>query len=205
MPDLQVQDEALTLFLGGHETAAKALTWTLYLLMTHPEVYERHRQEVDQALQGRPPTAEDMPRLGYTLQVFKESMRLYPPGSGLIRRAVRDVEVGGYHVPEGQHVGVFIYALHRRPEVFPEPERFDPERFAPERERKLPQCAYMPFGAGPRVCIGNHFALLQGPLVLAALTQRVTFSLVPDQQIVPDFKLTLRPKYGLRAVAHRRA
>src|SRR5438067_3280752 len=146
MSDRQVRDEAMTILLAGHETTAVALTWTWYLLAQHPHVYTRMRDEVDRVLGGRPPTFADLAGLPYTLQVFKESMRLYPPAYGFARQAVRPVTIGNYHLAAGTLIAISPYAMHRRPDYFPEPERFDPERFTPEAEQRLPRHAYIPFG-----------------------------------------------------------
>ena len=204
MSDQQVHDEAITFFGAGHETTATALTWVWYLLSQHPDVYQRVRDEVDGVLQGRALTYDDLAQLPYTLRVLKESMRLYPPAYAISRVALRDVEVGGYSVPKDTTVFFSPYAIHRRPDYFPDPDRFNPDRFLPEREAALPRYAYMPFGAGPRICIGNHFALMEGHLLLATLAQRVTFELVPGQDIRPDPKVTTRPRGDIQMVVHRR-
>jgi cytochrome P450 len=206
MSDEQVMAECLTLFGAGHETTATALAWTWYLLCQHPERYHKVQQEVDRVLQGRTPTYADLARLPYCLQVFKEAMRLYPPAYAFSRRALRDVEIDGYLVPKGWIVLIAPYTLHRREEFFPEPEEFDPERFTPEREKQLPRYAYLPFGAGPRICIGMHFAMMEGHLLLATLAQRVSFSLVPGQTIKEDpvHHLTLRPEGKVNVVVKRR-
>jgi len=175
------------------------------LLAQHPDVYARMRAEVDAALHGRTPAVADLPQLPYTLQVFKESLRLYPPAYVLSRQAVRDVEVSGYRVPAGSVVIVSPYTMHRRPDYFPDPERFDPDRFTPEAEARLPRHAYLPFGAGPRICIGNHFALMEGQLVLATLAQRVTFEWPVDQRIMPEPLINLRPKRGTVVRVRRRS
>lgn len=204
MSDQQVFDEAVTLFGAGHETTATALTWAWYLLATHAEAYEAVRHEVDRVLGGRSPTYDDLVSLPYTLQVLKESLRLYPPAYGTSRVALREVVVDGYRIRKGQTVVIAPYAIHRRSGYFPNPERFDPERFALERERQLPRYAFLPFGAGPRICIGNHFALMEGHLLLATLAQRVMFELVPGQQVEPDPKVTIRPRSGIKMVVYRR-
>jgi cytochrome P450 len=204
MSDQQVSDEAITFFGAGHETTATGLTWAWYLLAGHPEAYARLRAEVDAVLGGRAPTYDDLARLPYTLQVFKEALRLYPPAYALSRVALRDVTVGGYRVKRGTTVFMSPYALHRRADYFPSPACFDPERFTPKNEARLPRYTYMPFGAGPRICIGNHFALMEGQLLLATLAQRVTFALVTGQEIVPDPKVTTRPKGDIQMVVHRR-
>lgn len=131
-------------------------------------------------------------------------MRLYPPVYLVTRNALRDVEIGGYRVRKGQTVIIPMYTIHRRAETFADPDRFDPERFTPEAEKRLPRYAYMPFGAGPQVCVGNHFAMMEGHLLLAALAQRVRFTLVPGQRIVPQPMVTLRQKYGCKVVVQRR-
>ncbi len=204
--DEQLMAECLTLFGAGHETTATALSWTWYLLCQHPEVYQKVQLEVDSILQGRTPTYEDLARLPYCLQVFKEAMRLYPPAYLLSRRALCEVEIDGYQIPKNRVVLYAPYTLHRREEYFPEPEKFDPERFIPEREKQLPRYAYLPFGAGPRICIGMYFAMMEGHLLLATLAQRVNFSLVPGQTIVPDpiHHLTLRPGGELKVLVKRR-
>jgi len=198
--------ECATLFGAGHETTATALSWTWCLLCQHPESYQKVQQEVDRLLQGRTPTYEDLARLPYCLQVFKEAMRLYPPAYAFSRHAVRDVEIDSYCVPKGRVVLVAPYTLHRRAEYFPDPERFDPERFTPEREKGLPRYAYLPFGAGPRICIGMYFARMEGQLLLATLAQRVSFSLVPGQAIEPDpvHHLALRPAGAVHVVVKKR-
>ncbi len=206
MSDEQLMAECLTLFGAGHETTASGLTWSWYLLSQHPEIYRRVQQEVDTVLQGRTPTFADLARLPYCLQVFKETLRLYPPAYMTGRRALRDIEIDGYRIAKGQVVLLAPYTMHRRAEYFPEPEKFEPERFTPEREKQLPRHAYMPFGAGPRICIGNHFALMEGQLLLATLAQRVSLELVPDQALVVNtaHHLTLRPTGSLKMTVRRR-
>jgi cytochrome P450 len=206
MSDRQLMDECATLFAAGHETTAAALSWTWYLLCQHPDVYQKVQREVDEVLKGRTPTAADLANLPYCLQVFKETMRLYPPASGILREALHDVEIDGYLVPKGHNVLLSPYTLQRRPEYFPNPETFDPDRFTPEREKQIPRYAYIPFGAGPRICIGNYFALMEGQLLIATLTQRVTFDLVPGQTIEPDpvHNLALRPGGKVKALVKRR-
>jgi cytochrome P450 len=206
MSEQQLIDECLTLFTAGHETSAAALAWTWYLLCKHPESYQKLQQEIDQELQGRLPTYADLSRLPYCLQVFKETMRLYPPAPGILREALRDTVIDGYRVPKGATIMISPYTLHRRANYFPEPERFQPERFTPEREKSLPRSAYIPFSAGPRICIGNHFALMEGQLLIAAIAQRYTFSLVPGQHIAPDIihHLALRPGGKVEVRVHFR-
>lgn len=196
MSDRQIRDEIVTLFVAGHETTATALAWSLYLLARHPEAYRRVRAEVD-ALGGRPARFEDAPRLAYCLQVFKEAMRLYPPIYLFGRQSVEAVEVGGYALPRGTLVLICPYTLHRRPEIWPDPERFDPDRFTPAAEAARHRQAFLPFSSGPRICIGNHFALLEGPLVLATILQRVDLELLNPGPIAPDAFATLRPRGGV--------
>src|SRR6266516_3495319 len=200
MSDEQISDESLTLFGAGHETTATALAWAWYLLATHQDVYKNMQQEVDSVLNGRAPTYADLAHLPYTLQVFKETMRLYPPAYGISRAALHDIEIDGYFIPKNRYVVVCPYTLHRRPDYFPVPEKFDPHRFTPENEKRIPHYAYLPFGAGPRICIVNHFAMMEGHLLLATLAQYVTFELIEGQKIVPDpnKNLTIRSKYGLK-------
>jgi cytochrome P450 len=181
--DRQIRDEAVTLFIAGFENIATALTWTWYLLAQHPEVEERLHAELDEVLGGRPPGAEDLPRLAYTRMVFEEAMRVYPPVPRLVRTALRDYQVGGYTVPAGALVVVSQYLMHRDPRFFPDPERFDPERWTPEARRARPAYTYFPFGGGPRRCIGDGFAYMEGVLVLAALASRWRLRLDPRDRV----------------------
>ncbi|GIV96250.1 MAG: cytochrome P450 [Herpetosiphonaceae bacterium] len=200
----QVRDEIMTLFLAGHETTASALSWTWLLLAQHPDIYGRLQAEVDHILGGRTPTFDDLPHLPYTLQVFKEAMRLYPPAYMLGRRVVTPTVVRDLVIPAGVSVVVSPYVLHRREEYYPHADRFNPDRFLPDEEARRPKHAYLPFGGGPRICIGRHFALMEGHLILATLAQRVTFELVPDMQVEPEPLLTLRPRHGLKLRVRRR-
>jgi cytochrome P450 len=195
MSPKQVRDEVLTLFVAGHETTAAALGWALMLLCQHRDVYGALRSEVD-ALAG-PPAMNDLPKLGLALRVFKESMRLYPPVFMFGRVAVEDVDIGGYHIPRGTVVLVSPFALHRKPEIWPDPHRFDPSRFLPEAEAARHKAAFIPFSLGPRTCIGNHFALMEGPLVLATLLRRADFELVDPRGAEPEALATLRPRGGI--------
>lgn len=195
MDDKQVRDEAMTLFLAGHETTANAMAWTLYLLAQHPDVRARLEEEVD-AL-GRAPTYEDLKQLPYTLAVLKEAMRLYPPAYILSRRATEEVELGGHRLRKHTIVILNVLGIHRRADTFPDPERFDPTRFLNDAERSFPRCAYMPFGAGPRICIGNHFALMEGHVLLATIARRVRLDLVGPPNVQMEPLVTLRPKGGI--------
>jgi cytochrome P450 len=195
MSDVEIRDETMTLFLAGHETTANTLTWTFQLLSEHEKARSRLFGEVDRVLAGRSPTFEDVPNLPYAACVVKEAMRLYPPAYSIAREAARDVEIGGHLIPKGTVVIVNVFAMHRRPDVFSNPEAFDPDRFANDAEKKMPRLAYMPFGAGPRICIGNHFAMMEAVLVLAAIANRVSLDLLPGQPVALDPLITLRPKH----------
>jgi cytochrome P450 len=204
MSDRQLHEEMMTLFLAGHETTAMALTWTWYLLSQHPEVEERLVGEVSRVLRGRAPTVADLAQLPYTEMVVRESMRLYPPAAGFAREPIEDVRIGGYDVPRGSIVTVNTYALHRDPRFFDDPERFDPERFSPGWEERIPRYAFLPFGGGPRVCIGNGFAMMEARLIVATVVQRCHLSLEPGQEIVPMQLVTVRPKNGIRMRVSKR-
>lgn len=204
MSDQQVRDEAMTLFIAGYETTANALTWTWYLLTQHPEIYERVCEEVDRVLAGRGPTSDDLPNLPYTLQVLKESLRLYPPVHVIGRQVVEPFNLDGYHFSKGTLIGISMYVVHRNPMYFPNPERFDPDRWTPKFEAMLPRGVYIPFSTGPRNCVGNHFAMMEAQLVLTTLAQRVTFDLLPGQTIEAEPLITLRPKHGIKMRVHRR-
>jgi cytochrome P450 len=199
MDDAQLRDEAMTIFLAGHETTANAVAWALYLLSRNPHVRDALEREVDTVLGKRPARYEDLRSLPFALQVLKEAMRLYPPAYVLGRRATREVDLLGYRVRKNDILIVNIAGIHRRAELFPEPDRFDPDRFIPEREKALPRYAYLPFGAGPRVCIGNHFALMEGQLLLATYAQHVRLDVEDPRDVGVEPLITLRPKGPLRA------
>jgi cytochrome P450 len=205
LSDREVRDQAMTILLAGHETTANALAWTFYLLARHPDVRQRLEQEVDSVLGARTATTDDLPSLPFTLQVLKEAMRLYPPAYIVGRAATRDVTIGGARVKRGQPLLVNVAGIHRRAEAFPDPDRFDPDRFAPDREKALAALSYLPFGAGPRVCIGNHFALMEGHLLLATLTRSLRFDLLSSVPIATEPLVTLRPRGGVpvRVVSRR--
>jgi len=198
MTDLQLRDEAMTIFLAGHETTANALTWTWYLLSQHPDVERRFHAEVDETLGGRTPVVDDLPRLPYTRMVLAESMRLYPPAWIVGRRALAPVEVRGYTLPKRSIVLMSQYLTHRDGRWFPDPARFDPDRWTPERQAERPKFSYFPFGGGPRICIGEQFAWMEGVLLLATIAQRWRLRLVPGHPIALQPIITLRPKYGMR-------
>jgi cytochrome P450 len=196
MSDQQVRDEVVTLFIAGHETTATSLAWSLYLLAREPEAYARARAEA-RAIPGPTVEGRDLPALGYCLRVFKEAMRLYPPIYFFGRQAISDVTIGGYDLPRGQVVLISSYALHHRAEIWPDPERFDPSRFEHAAEEKRHRQAYLPFSAGPRTCIGNLFALMEGPIVLATILRRVDLELRSQAVIEPEAYATLRPTGGV--------
>jgi cytochrome P450 len=183
---------------------AVSLTWTWWLLARHPHVYDRLLKEVDDVLGGRSPTVADLEHLPYTLQVFKEALRLYGPADILKPRiAVRDVELDGYCIRRGTRVIVSPHLLHRKPEYFPEPEIFDPERFSPEKEKQIPRHAYFPFGSGQHACMGKHFALLEAHLLLTAISQQVRFDLAESREIRPRAVYALRPRTDIKMVVDR--
>ncbi|MBX3086601.1 MAG: cytochrome P450 [Anaerolineae bacterium] len=194
MPEQQLQDEVMTLFVAGHETSANGLTWALYLLATHPEVEAKLRQEIKQVLGGRPPTIADLAQMPYGEMVVKETMRLYPPAGGVTREPIHDTQLGGYLIPAGTLIGVSTYAMHRNPKFFPDPEAFDPERFSKEREAAIPKYAYLPFGGGPRVCIGNSFAMMEIRLAIATILQRYQLTVENKEPVTAEQQFTIRPK-----------
>lgn len=198
MTDKQVRDEAVTLFLAGHETTANALNWTWYLLAQHPEIEAALHAELDTVLAGRAPTFADLPALPYTHQVIKEAMRLYPPVWQLGRQAIEDVQIGQWTVPRDTLIFITPYVVHRDARWFEAPDSFRPERWTPEFEQQLPRYAYFPFGGGPRICIGNSFAMMEAALLLATIAQRYRLTLEPGQTIEPEALITLRPRYGIR-------
>jgi cytochrome P450 len=204
MSDEQLKDEAITLLTAGHETAGAALSWAWYLLAEHPDVQEALAGECAAQLGGRLPGVDDLPRMPLATAVFEETMRLYPPAWGMPRESLSADEIEGYPLPAKATVVLSQLLAHRHPDFWHEPDRFDPARFLPGAAADRPKFAFFPFGGGPRICIGNNMAMVEGPLALAALAQRFQFTLVPDQRIEPDPTFTLRPKYGVRLVVRRR-
>ena len=205
MSDQQVRDEALTLFLAGHETTAQALTWTWYLLSQNPECERRLHEEVERVLGDRVPQFDDLPQLRYTEMVLAEAMRLYPPAWAIGRKAIAPFELGGYTIPERAIIIVSPYVTQRDARFFPDPERFDPERWMPERRDARPKFSYFPFGGGARVCIGERFAWMEGTLVLAAIAQKWHLRLEPSHRVEPLPLITLRSKYGMKMIAEARS
>ena len=202
--ETQIRDEVVTLLLAGHETSANALTWTLYLLATHPEIDARLAEDLAVHLNGAPATAADLPRIPYLKQVVQESMRIFTPVWAYARRAEREAELGGYVLPANAYVAIAPYALHRHPEFWPDPERFDPDRFQPNRTRDRHSYSYLPFAAGPRTCIGVGMAMLEVQLVLAQIVQRFKVRVMPDHPIGAVARTTLKPRGGLPATLSRR-
>jgi cytochrome P450 len=200
MTDRQLRDEAMTLFLAGHETTALTLTWTWHLLATHPHVEEKLAAEVRDVLSGRPVRVEDLPRLPYTEQVIQESMRLLPAVYTIGREALCDLELGGFRVPRKTTLMMPQWVVHRDPRWWDEPEVFRPERWSTPRVKEMPHFAYFPFGGGPRLCVGNNFALMEATLVLATIAQRFRFNVVPGHPVEPLATFTLRPKHGLPSI-----
>jgi cytochrome P450 len=204
MTDRQVRDEAMTIFLAGHETTANALTWTWYLLSQAPDVERRVHEEADRVLAGRLPTVSDVDQLPYMTRVITESMRLYPPAWLVGRRSINHYTIGDYAVPPRSIVVMSQWIVHRDARHYPDPERFDPDRWTPEFKARLPRFAYFPFGGGPRQCIGESFAWMELTLLVATVAQHWRFDLVPGHPVVPHAAITLRPKHGMKMVATRR-
>jgi cytochrome P450 len=204
MTDQQVRDEALTLFLAGHETTANALTWTWYLLSQNPECERRLHEEIDSALVGRVAAMCDLPQLRYTEMVFAEAMRLYPPAWAIGRMSKGPFELGGIKIAGKSICIVSPYVIQRDPRWFADPERFEPERWATEARDARPKFSYFPFGGGARVCIGERFAWMEGVLLIAAIAQKWKLKLAPDQRVEPLPLITLRTKYGMRMIVEPR-
>lgn len=208
MSDREARDEIVTMFIAGHETAANTLSWTFLLLGEHPDVEAKLHEELDGLLgrgeQRRDPTPEDYRALPFTEAVIKESLRLYPPAFTVMRHCTADVTLGGYSVKKGMDVSLVPYATHRDARFFPDPLRFDPERFLGEREKTIDRYAWIPFGGGPRVCVGNAFAMMETTLVLATIASR--FRLAPSDglALIPVPGVTLRPKGPVRMRAQER-
>ena len=204
MSDTQVIDESITLFSAGHETTANALTWTFYLLSQNPQAEAALHAELDRALAGRTPDLNDLPNLPYTEMVIKEAMRVFPPVWLIPRQAIAEVAIGGYTLPKGQIIMLSPWVAHRDARFFSDPESFRPERWADGFEKQLPKGAYFPFGGGPRICIGNSFAMMEARLLLATLAQKYSLSLAPGHRVAPEPLITLRPRYGMKMDLHAR-
>lgn len=204
MTDKELRDEIITTFAAGHETTAITLTWALYLLSRHPQILHRLQAEVDQVLGGRLPTLADVQRMPYSVQVFEESLRLYPSAPLIPRLTTTTTNLAGYRVPAGSRILVNLFNIGRHRRHWPDPERFDPERFTTKAKKRLHRYAYIPFGAGPHLCIGKHFALMEAQLLLIALVQHYEFRHVPTHRVVDVASITLRPRYGMLMTMHQR-
>ena len=206
MPDRQVRDEVMTIFIAGHETTANALTWTFYLLSQNQDVETKLHDEInsvlgdsrDNNIESRIPSADDIPKLQYTEKVLRESMRLYPPVWTIGRHVEDDYPIGEYTIPAGSSILMSQYVMHHNPRYYEEPERFNPDRWTEEFKTHLPRFCYFPFGGGIRGCIGEPFAWMEGVLIIATIAQKWTMRLLPSQRIKLDPAITLRPKYGMK-------
>jgi cytochrome P450 len=204
MTDRQLRDEAITLFLAGHETTASTLSWTWWLLAQNPAAEAKLHAELDAVLGGRTPSLDDLPKLSYTGHVITESLRLHPPAWGLARLALEDHEIAGYPVTKGMGVAMAQWVVHRDPRWYDAPEEFRPERWEGDLLKQLPKFAYFPFGGGPRQCIGNAFALMETSLILATIAQKFRLRLSADHPVEPLASITLRPRHGMRVTLERR-
>jgi len=204
MADRQLRDEAITLFLAGHETTASTLSWTWWLLAQNPAVEAKLHAELDAVLGDRAPSLDDLPKLAYTGHIVTESLRLYPPAWGMARLAVEDHEIAGYAVRKGMGVAMAQWVVHRDPRWYDAPEEFRPERWEDDLLKRLPRFAYFPFGGGPRQCIGNVFALMEAVLVLATIARKFRLRLAANHPVVPLASITLRPRHGVRATLESR-
>jgi cytochrome P450 len=204
MTDHQLRDEAMTLFMAGHETTANTLSWVWFLLSNHPEAENRLHAELDEVLGERAPCFDDLPRLGYTEMVVTEALRLYPTVWLLGREAIEPCEVGGYPIRVGTTLYMSQWVIHRDPRWFDEPREYHPERWADGLAKRLPRYAYFPFGGGPRICIGNSFAMMEATLLLATIARRFRLTLTPDATVTPLPTMTLRPEGGVKVRLTRR-
>jgi cytochrome P450 len=200
----EVRDQVVTIFMAGHETTSQALSWTWYLLSQHPAAEAKLHDELAAVVGGRTPRYEDVINLRYARMVIEESMRLYPPAHTFGRQPIAADEVLGHRIPAGAEVLIMPWLLHRKPSLWENPDRFEPERFSPERAAARPRFAYLPFGGGPRICIGAAFAMTEAVLILATIAQRYRLRLQPGHPVEPQGLITLRPRYGLRMTLERR-
>ncbi len=205
LTDQQIRDEVMTVLLAGHESTANAISWMSYLLAQHPAVQHKLTAELNQVLNGRSPTIKDLKNLPYNAMIVKEALRLYPPAWALPRETTENIHIGGYPVGKGSLLFGIPFVIQRDPRFFDKPEMFRPERFENNFEKQLPRHVYIPFGGGPRFCVGNTFALMAMQLTLATIHQRFYLRLIEDQEIVLDPLLTLRPRYGLQMQVERRS
>ncbi len=198
MSDKQLRDEVITMVLAGHETTANLLSWTFYLLSKNPEAERRVREEALRVLERRDPSLDDVKKLEETRLVLEEALRIYPPAWVFERQATQADTLGGYRIEPGSIVGISPYVLHRHPRYWDNPEGFDPDRFRAERSASRPRYAYLPFGGGPRTCIGNHFAMMEAQILLTMIVRDHRLELDPSHPVVLDPLVTLRPKHGIR-------
>jgi len=209
MPDSLVLSESMQLLVAGHETSSNALSWLLYLLSSRPDCLEKVREEFDSVLDGEPLTFANVSKFEFSTQVIMEALRLYPPFWMVDRMAVADDRAAGLDIPRGSTVIVYVYGAHHAPRYWPDPETFDPERFSKANEKLNTPFTHLPFGAGPRGCIGGNYAMLQILMILGALLKTYDLELTPGQTIEPRAMVILRPKHGIRmtfnpATAHDR-
>jgi cytochrome P450 len=202
MSDEQLRSQVMTLTLAGYETTASTLTWTWHLLSQNTWAIDRLRAEVRETLQGRPPHYADLDNLPFTGLVLDESLRLFPPAWVLGRRAIGDDMVDGFYIPADTVIAICLYALHRHPDFWDQPDSFDPERFSAERSKGRHKYAYIPFGAGPRQCIGNNFGLMEAALVLACILQRFELHSIPGMEVHPQALFVLRPNRDVMMSLH---
>ena len=205
MTDRQLRDEVITFFAAGHETTALALTWTLYLLSRHPGIERALHDEVDRAPGEGETTFADVEALPCTRMVIQEAMRLFPPVHSFSRVAIADDEVGGHAIRAGSVVTISPYLTHRNPRLWEDPLRFDPERFTPDRVKARHRFAYLPFGGGPRICIGRGFAMMEACVVLATIARAYRLRMAPEHRVEAHGGITLRPRYGLRMTLEPRS
>lgn len=198
MSDLQLRDECMTIFLAGHETTSLALSWFWMLMDEHPEEEQKLQEELKTVLNGRTPEFSDIPKLKYTKQLIEETMRLYPPAWTVGRRPIEDDVIDGYPIKKGQNILMMAYHVHRHPDYWDEPDKFMPERFSDENAKKIKKYAYFPFGGGPRLCIGNSFAMMEMQIVVATLAQRFKFKRTETHVIEKEPLITMRPKGGIK-------
>jgi cytochrome P450 len=203
LSDAELRDEVMTVFIGGYETSSNALAFTLACLAANPDVARRHREEVDRVLAGRAPQASDLAQMPLNKAVIQEAMRLYPPSWMITREALEDDVINGYPIARGSQVLVSAYGVHHAPDVWNRPNQYDPTRFMPGSP-EIDRFAYIPFGGGPRVCLGDQYALTEIQLIVARLVQNVTFQLTPDTRIEAQAHVGLRPRTPLRATIARR-
>ena len=193
----EIRDEVVTLLIAGHETVASSLTWSWYLLAQEPEARKALRSEARAILEGHSPTYEDFNRLEFTRQIYDEALRLYPPAWLITRRAIDEDIVGGYHIPAGAVMVISPYCMHRREDLWPQPEHFDPDRFSKESSQGRHRFGFIPFGGGPRLCIGNRFAYIEATIILAMVARQFELLLPPNAAVEVEALVTLRPKGGL--------